>query len=457
MGTKTEKKDKIGILKFWAWQSRAISLGSMTIIYGYLMIYCTNTMGLNAGIVGTILLVSKVFDGVTDLFAGYLIDNTKTRFGKARPYEFAILGVWFFTWLLFTCPPTWSTTLKYIWVFVIYAFVNSILATLLNTNQTAYVVRAFPTMNQIVKVNSYGGIAVTLGCAVVSMLFPQLMGTMATSPAGWSKMIAIFAIPLALIGILRFVFVKETVQVEAESDGKLKVSEMIAVLKKNRYIWFSAALALLYNATLGMNATTYYFTYVVGDIGKYTMIAALSMPLLVSMFIFPALMKKIPISRIIMCGALLGVFGYGINFIAGGNIALLLLAGALYSLADLPIAYLSGMIILDCAEYNQLTGLHRAESTMSAFSCFGSKVGNGVGSALLGFVLGAGGFISTENANVVQPDSAIFTIKLLYSVIPALMFLIIAALMYFYKLDKVLPKLREEKQAQEATVEEAVM
>ncbi len=71
--------------------------------------------------------------------------------------------------------------------------------------------------------------------------------------------------------------------------------------------------------------------------------------------------------------------------------------------------------------------------------------------------LGAGGFISTENANVVQPDSAIFTIKLLYSVIPALMFLIIAALMYFYKLDKVLPKLREEKQAQEATVEEAVM
>lgn len=448
MGTKKENPDKIGVAKFWGWQSRAVSLGCMTIVYGYLMIYCTNTLGLSSGLVGTLLLISKLLDGITDLLAGYVIDNTNTKLGKARPYEFAIIGVWLFTWLLFSCPTEWSYTVKAAWVFIIYTFVNSILATLLNTNQTAYVVRAFPTMNQIVKVNSYGGIVVTLGCAVVSMLFPQMMATMATSGPGWSKMVGIFALPLAVIGMFRFLLVKETVKVEEDGNGKMSFSEMVEVLKNNKYIWFSAALAILYNITLGMNASTFYFTYVVGDIGKYTMIAALSMPLLISMFIFPALMKKMPISRIIMAGALCGVAGYMLNFIAGSNMGLLLLAGALYSLAGLPVAYLSGMIILDCAEYNTLTGMRRAESTMSAFSSFGSKVGNGVGSALLGIILGAGGFISSEAADVVQPDSAILTIKLLYSVIPAVMFLLICIVMYFYKLDKVLPELRAKKAAE---------
>ena len=154
MGTKKQiNPDKIGIAKFWGWQSRAVSLGCMTIVYGYLMIYCTNTLGLSAGLVGTLLLVSKLFDGVTDLLAGYVIDNTKTKLGKARPYEIAIIGVWLCTWLLFSCPTEWSYTVKAVWVFIIYTFVNSILATLLSTNQTAYMVRAFPNMTQIVKLN----------------------------------------------------------------------------------------------------------------------------------------------------------------------------------------------------------------------------------------------------------------------------------------------------------------
>lgn len=449
MGTKKQiNPDKIGIAKFWGWQSRAVSLGCMTIVYGYLMIYCTNTLGLSAGLVGTLLLISKLFDGVTDLLAGYVIDNTKTKLGKARPYEFAIIGVWLCTWLLFSCPTEWSYTVKAVWVFIIYTFVNSILATLLSTNQTAYMVRAFPNMTQIVKLNSYGGIVVTLGCAVVSMLFPQMMATMATSGPGWSKMVGIFAVPLAIIGIFRFLLVKETVKIEDE-NGKMSFKEMFEVLKNNKYVWFSTALAILYNVTLGMNASTYYFTYVVGDIGKYTMIAALSMPMLISMFIFPMLMKKMPISRIIMGGAILGVIGYLLNWFAGDNMALLLLAGALYSLAGLPIAYLSGMIILDCAEYNTLIGMHRAESTMTAFSSFGSKVGNGVGSALLGIILGAGGFISSEAVGVVQPEGAIFTIKLLYSAIPAAMYLLICIVMHFYKLDKVLPELRAKKNAED--------
>ena len=166
MGTKNN--NKIGMGKFWGWQARAISMGCMTIVMGYLTIFCTDTLMLPAGLVGTLLLISKVTDGITDLIAGYLIENTK-------------IALWLCTWLLFTCPENVSTVVKCIWIFIMYTLVNSIFATFLISNQTPYMLRAFDTQEKIVKVNAYGGIVVTIGCAVVSMLFPSMMATMATS------------------------------------------------------------------------------------------------------------------------------------------------------------------------------------------------------------------------------------------------------------------------------------
>ena len=60
------------------------------VVYAFLssfvMIYLTDTAGMNAGIVGTLMLLSKLFDGVTDIFFGSMIDRTNTRMGKARPW-----------------------------------------------------------------------------------------------------------------------------------------------------------------------------------------------------------------------------------------------------------------------------------------------------------------------------------------------------------------------------------
>ena len=60
------------------------------VVYAFLstfvMLYLTNTVGLNPGIVGTLIAVSKLFDGVTDIFFGSMIDKTKTKMGKAKPW-----------------------------------------------------------------------------------------------------------------------------------------------------------------------------------------------------------------------------------------------------------------------------------------------------------------------------------------------------------------------------------
>lgn len=94
--------------------------------------YATQSLGLSVGLVGTLFLVSKVFDGVTDLIAGYIIDKTHTRLGKARPYELFLIPTWILTVIFFSTPMALGTTGKAVWVFVLYVLIQAVCVTFLN-------------------------------------------------------------------------------------------------------------------------------------------------------------------------------------------------------------------------------------------------------------------------------------------------------------------------------------
>ena len=97
------------------------------VIGSFLTIYFTNAALLDAGIIATIIAVSKVFDGISDLIMGNIVDRTKSRFGKARVWmmrmciPFAVTTV-----LLFTVPGNWPDMAKYIYVFIFYNLVNTV-------------------------------------------------------------------------------------------------------------------------------------------------------------------------------------------------------------------------------------------------------------------------------------------------------------------------------------------
>ncbi|MDR2786145.1 MAG: MFS transporter, partial [Treponema sp.] len=92
-----EKKvnpDHLSVGKFFAWKTRDVASAGVIVVMGFLTMFCTDYLGMPAAYVGTLLLAGRVFDGITDLFAGFLVDNTNTRWGKARPYEWCIIGSW---------------------------------------------------------------------------------------------------------------------------------------------------------------------------------------------------------------------------------------------------------------------------------------------------------------------------------------------------------------------------
>ena len=100
-------------------------------IYGlltsFVMIYLTDTVGLNAGIIGTLIMFSKFADGITDVFFGTLIDKTKSKMGKARPWMFwAMFGNCILLVAVFAIPESLGKTAQYIYFFIAYTLLNAV-------------------------------------------------------------------------------------------------------------------------------------------------------------------------------------------------------------------------------------------------------------------------------------------------------------------------------------------
>jgi probable glucitol transport protein GutA len=443
--TKAQKAlnpDRLPFGKFLAWKMRDISVAAITIVCGYLTIFCTDTLGVSPAMLGTLIMASKIFDGVTDLFATYIIENTHTRFGKARPYELCIFGVWGCTILLFSASPEWSMFAKYAWIFVMYTFIFSIFNTLVGTANTPYLMRAFANRTVITKVSSYGGIVTMLGSMVVSVTFPMLMGKLATSAGGWRTLVAIYGVPLACIGFLRFIFVKEVVDIDDGTTPKISLKMIFAMLKSNGWAWIMALMMGVFNITISLNVAAYYFKYIVGSYTVMGLLQMSSMVMLIGMLFMPRIIKRFSVAAIIGCSSLISAAGFVLVFIGKTNIPVLAVGGVLGGIASLPLAYLQILIIMDVCTYNEWKGMPRMETTVSVVSNFTAKVCAAIGAALSGFLLELAGY---NGALEVQGDDAIMMIRLLYSLIPALGFvLIFLVTLKLRGLSKIIPQLSKE-------------
>lgn len=434
--------DHVGALKTFGWSSRGFSLAANFIVLGYFTLYATDTLGLSASLVGTLLMVSKIFDGFTDLLAGYVVDRTRTRWGRARPYEWAIVGVWICNWLLFSIPDL-GTVGKAIWIFVTYSFVNSVFSTLCYANQTLYMARAFNSRGAYAKLNAAAGVIITVGAMILSIALPMALAWAGKDPGRWSNLMLLIAIPMVVIGLGRFFFVKEIYETEA-TDEKIRWSDIKTVMGNNRWIWMLAGLGLLVNIPINTGAGGYYFRYIVGDLGLLSIVLFVGILALPAVLFIPRMMRRVTLTRLIMIGQGFAIVGAIIATIAGDSIPLLAAAALVGGIGVLPVSFMVGVLIIDAATYNEWRGNRRLESTLSSINGFATKMGQGVALAGAGLFLGAFGYDGTAET---QSDSALFAIHALYTWIPGLIALAALILLSFYKLDDMLPRIHADLEA----------
>jgi len=455
---KAKNESKIGPVKFFSWTLRGVSTGACMMVLGYLTLYCTDYLGLNAAVVGLLLVASKAIDAVTDLVAGILVDRTNTKIGRGRPYELAIFGLWICTWLLFSVPASMQTTMKYVWVFVMYVMVNAVFYTLLNANGTAYMVRAFRNHAQYVKLSTMGFVVPMIGVAAFNIALPQLLASMATSHGGWSRLVGMIAILMTAIGILRFIFVPETneeVVEEEKKEEKVKLSDVVTLFKKDKYIIILFVMTLVMNFSTNLGVGAYYFKYIVGNLGLQSIVSAFQIISIPLAFVIPALLKRTTCAKVITGGAILYVIGAMIFFFAGANVPRIIAAALLTGIGSVPASMLVGLLLIDLADYHEYIGIPRMEGTLSAVNGFAGKVGAAISTGVSGILLSASGFISTTEGMVEQPDSAIAMIRALVSYVPAILWVLVAVSMLGFTIEAKMPQIREELKARRAEMASA--
>lgn len=374
---------------------------SYGLVSSFLLLYLSDVLGLKTGIVGTLMLVSKLFDGVTDIFFGSMIDKTKSKLGKARPWMlYGQIGVSLSLVFLFSIP-NMGQVAQYAFFFAFYTSLNALFYTANNI--------AYSTLSALITYNPQERVQLGSIRFMFAVVTNIVMGFAVTGTVeafggganGWRAVAIICAVIGLVVNTISCLAVKEVEPDEsviAASDEE----------KKDDTVGFLESLKLLFT-------NKYYIMIVVLYIVYYTM------------------------SNI--------TTGSGVYFAYQRNVKLMLLfmfikgifAGTLSGTLNALIAEISG--------YTYRTKGVRMDGTMFSCSSLGVKIGGGIGTAAVGWLLDLGGYIGTAAA---QTEGAINMIFAMYVIIPVVFGVVITILLGMLNVEKANKKWDEEHSVKEA-------
>ena len=398
------------------------------LIGSFLMLYLTNIVGMNSGIVGTLMLVARLFDGVSDVLFGTLVDRTHTKMGKARPWMFgAQFGVSILLIMLFSIPAL-SDGAQYAYFFVVYVALNGVFYTANNiayASLTSLITRNPNERVQIGSIRFMFSLGTNLFIAYKTLGFVESFGGGAT---GWRMVAIIYALVAVVVNTISCLMVKELPEEKAENttdntapkDDKISMLDSFKYLLSNKYyLMILGVYVITYCSMSIMNTAGVYFcTYVLGDAGTYGNFSMAAMlPSVVGLFFVPAIVQKFGIYKTNLMGVGLSAVAAGVVVFAGYNklIPLMLIFIVLKGLFSSPLLGDLNAIISDAATYTfKKDGVH-IDGTMFSCSSMGMKVGSGVGTAVAGWLLAWGQYDGTAE---IQPDSALSVITLMYVLVP---------------------------------------
>ena len=415
------------------------------VVYAFLtsfvMIYLTDTIGLNAGIVGTLIAVSKIFDGVTDLFFGSMIDKTKSKMGKARPWMFyGFFGCAVTLVGIFAIPTSLGKTAQYAWFFICYTLLNAVFYTANNIAYSALTSLVTKNNRERVEMGSFRFIFAFSTSLLIQAATIGLVTYFGNDAAAWRTVAIIYTIIGVITNSLSVFSVKELSEEELrEEDGttdaavdeKYSLIDAAKLLVANKYyimICVTYILQQLYGAMLGVG--TYYMKYVMGNENLFSYFAwAINIPLIIALVITPSLVQKWKgMYKLNFWGYALGTLGRALVVVAAymGNIPLMFLFTGVAAFGMGPWQGDMNAVIAECSQYTYLTKGKRVDGTMYSCTSLGVKLGGGLGVAIQGWLLEFAGYDGTA---AVQSASCINMLNIMYLVLPVVITLIITFVM----------------------------
>lgn len=401
----------------------------------YLMIFYTDVFGLPAAVVGTMFLITRIWDSAFDPIVGVVADRTHSRWGKFRPYllwlavPFGIIGVLTFV------TPDWSPTGKLVYAYVTYSLMMMIYSAI-NVPYASLLGVMSPNPKERNTLSTYRMTFAYIGSFIALLLFMPLVNffsgnskDLGDQQTGWTMAVVVIAILCIVLFFGCFAWTKERVKPIKETQNPLK--EDLKDLFKNKPWWIllGAGVAALVFNSIRDGATVYYFKYFVVE-EDYATVSFFGMSFVLS-GLYLALGQAANIIGVIAAAPVSNRIGKRNTYMWAMIIATVLsvlfywfdkedliwmfVFQALISICAGSIFPLLWSMYADCADYSELKTGNRATGLIFSSSPMSQKFGWAIGTAITGWLLGFFGF----QANAIQSEEAISGIKMFLSFLPA--------------------------------------
>ena len=401
----------------------------------YLMIFYTDVFGLPAAVVGTLFLVTRVWDSAFDPIVGVVADRTHSRWGKFRPYllflaiPFSVIGVLTFV------TPSFGDNGKLVYAYVTYSLMMMVYSAI-NVPYASLLGVMSDNPKERNTLSTYRMAFAYIGSFIALLLFMPMVNfwsghskEIADQQQGWTLAVAVIAVMCALLFIGCFALTRERVKALHEKQAPLK--EDLKDLWKNRPWWIllGAGVAALVFNSIRDGATVYYFKYFIVE-EDFQTISFFGVSFVLS-GLYLSVGQIANIAGVILAAPVSNRIGKKQTYMGSmaiatvlsilffwfdkDNLVLIFIFQILISICAGSIFPLLWSMYADCTDYSELKTGNRATGLIFSSSSMSQKFGWAIGSALTGWLLSYFGFV----ANEVQQAEAIQGIKMFMSFLPA--------------------------------------
>ncbi len=330
----------------------------------YLNVYYTDVLNLTPLWGGAFLtvfpIVSKIVDAVTNVAMGQIIDRTKTKEGKARPWLLLsaflvpVTGV-----LLFTVPES-SDTVKAVWVMLSYNLFYSFAYTIFNMSHNLMVPLSTRDGTARGGLSVFNQIAtIMMSGILVALVFPMaVMPMIGADKSKWITLMSVLSIVALPLTLLEYFFTKERVTGEASAEErKLPFVRQMRILFTDKYMVLMYAYFLIYTVgvTLKNLGLVYYCNYVLGTYNDgitQTLVSVIGgVPMGIGIFAVWPLAKKFGKRNVTMVGFILYAAGSLLCWLFSRSIVIVLIGQFIKNVGGLPCAYVFMALFADCLDH----------------------------------------------------------------------------------------------------------
>lgn len=409
----------------------------------YLLYFYTDVMMLDPWSISLMFILCRVIDGGTDLLVGYLIDKTKTKWGKSRPwFLFGAVPFALAAFLAFSVPDI-APTGKLIYAYVTYIFL-SFMYTVVNIPLASILPALTADQNERTVLATYRKFFAFLGSTIVSasvLTLVQMIGN-GDEALGFRIVMGLFGVIGCISFFLTFLLVREDNLIENEKTATLK--ETMVSLAHNKP-WKLFALNILFMWTgyfLQSSALIYYYSYQIGDKSMAALVATIMslVPMLANLSV-PFLSKRLGKRNLYSISVFVQFLGLIIIMFAGAWTTGIVLGAVVSAIGYGAKESIYFSMQADPVDYSEWkSGIHIA-GTLSSVNGFLGKVAQALAGGISGMFLALGGYV---NGAAIQSANTLMAINAMYLYIPMILLILSMITMHFYDLDQQLSQIQEE-------------